>query len=239
MSGVMQLLQILESRLSIIRFIASMFLLFGLFECFYAAEKGQKFVKRLKNFGYAFLSFTVGTVLILLINEHFYPKDPLVTPTAWYSILPVVILVLFLGDLLSYFYHRAEHKFAILWKIHKLHHTDDALNVSSSMRVHVLEMPLQHALITLPIAYLFGLDAQSAAMTATIMNLWLFFIHANLEIHFDWISRIVVGPQQHRIHHSRLEQHRDKNFASRFSFIDVFFGTYYHPSENEYPPTGA
>jgi sterol desaturase/sphingolipid hydroxylase (fatty acid hydroxylase superfamily) len=47
------------------------------------------------------------------------------------------------------------------------------------------------------------------------------------------------GPQIHRIHHSVLPQHRDKNYAVWFPLWDVLFGTYYHPARDEFPPTGV
>ena len=49
----------------------------------------------------------------------------------------------------------------------------------------------------------------------------------------------VISPQVHRIHHSRLPEHRDRNFAQYFPVIDRVFGSFYAPRRNEFPPTGA
>jgi sterol desaturase/sphingolipid hydroxylase (fatty acid hydroxylase superfamily) len=49
----------------------------------------------------------------------------------------------------------------------------------------------------------------------------------------------VTSPQLHRIHHSRLLEHRDKNFAAYFPVWDLVFGTYFHPKWDEYPATGV
>ena len=65
-----------------------------------------------------------------------------------------------------------------------------------------------------------------------------FINHANIRIHLGGLTPIITGPQWHRIHHSTDAQHRDKNFAAIFPFIDIVFGTYYSPNETEYPPTG-
>ena len=43
----------------------------------------------------------------------------------------------------------------------------------------------------------------------------------------------------HCIHHSILDEHKDKNFAQFFPFIDVIFGTYFAPIKNEFPATGT
>ena len=52
-------------------------------------------------------------------------------------------------------------------------------------------------------------------------------------------SPLMVGPQTHRIHHSRLLQHHNRNFGVYFMLWDILFGTYYHPSRAEFPPTGV
>ena len=49
---------------------------------------------------------------------------------------------------------------------------------------------------------------------------------------------LFYGPQGHRIHHSRLDQHHDKNYAAYFPVWDLLFGTYHHPARDEFPPTG-
>ena len=50
---------------------------------------------------------------------------------------------------------------------------------------------------------------------------------------------MLAGPQIHRIHHSRMPQHLDRNFAAYFPIWDVIFGTYYHPKPAEFPATGV
>jgi sterol desaturase/sphingolipid hydroxylase (fatty acid hydroxylase superfamily) len=52
-------------------------------------------------------------------------------------------------------------------------------------------------------------------------------------------SLLFCSPQVHRIHHSCLPQHFDKNFSVVFPLWDVLFGTYYSPVRNEFPPTGV
>lgn len=218
--------------------LASLFVVFGAFEYLFPAEQGQPFASRLKNFGYAALLFLSSITLVIWMNRYLYPQSLFTVPSKWYFSVLAIFVVVFLNDLIFYLYHRAQHAFAPLWRIHRLHHTDEALNVSTSMRTNLIEAPLQNLIITLPIAYFLGLDAGSASVVSLITTIWLFFGHANLKIHLGPFARIFVGPQVHRIHHSKLIAHRDKNFSQYFSFIDVAFGTYYHPAEKEYPATG-
>jgi hypothetical protein len=60
-----------------------------------------------------------------------------------------------------------------------------------------------------------------------------------MRIQFGRASVLLVSTQTHRIHHSILPQHRDKNFANWFPIWDILFGTYYHPARDEFPPTGV
>jgi len=65
-----------------------------------------------------------------------------------------------------------------------------------------------------------------------------YFIHLNSRISLGPLTPIIAGPQTHRIHHSKLPEHIDKNFAAIFPLWDVIFGTYYHPKRGECPPCG-
>ena len=65
-----------------------------------------------------------------------------------------------------------------------------------------------------------------------------YFIHLNVRLSFGPLAWLIAGPQQHRIHHSRLPEHCDKNFGQFFPIWDVLFGTYYHARRDEFPDTG-
>jgi len=151
--------------------------------------------------------------------------------------MAAVVLYLLVWDFFYYWWHRAQHGVAALWAIHKLHHMDETLGVSTQMRVHWLEELGRVPFIFIPMALLFDLPMHSG-VTAFALTGWSAFIHANIRIGFGRASVILAGPQVHRIHHSRLPEHFDRNFAAFFPFYDAFFGTYYAPTRDEYPPTG-
>ncbi len=150
----------------------------------------------------------------------------------------ISIAYLFLIDLGFYWYHRAEHKFAWLWQIHELHHSDAALNATSSMRTYWLELPLQTLLISIPVSYIIGVDEVATFILLFAVTGMLFFTHANWRLRLGWLTPIICGPQVHRIHHSKLPEHHNKTFAQYFPFIDILFGTYHHPEYNQFPTTG-
>jgi len=144
----------------------------------------------------------------------------------------------FVWDLCQYGLHRLQHAIPFLWETHRFHHEETALNVAAYPRSHFLAV-LAVVLFNLPLVALFGAQAPHAVAAFLMFPLWGFLSHANLRLGFGPLTPLVVGPQLHRIHHSALPEHRDRNFANLFPVIDIVFGTYYRPAPDEYPPTGT
>ena len=113
------------------------------------------------------------------------------------------------------------------------------MNVTTSYRTFWLEIPIQTAIILFPTILLFhGLGSTHITIVAMLGIILLQFSHANLPISFGKFDILLISPAVHRIHHSMEPEHRNKNFAQYFPFLDVFFGTYYAPKKNEVPATG-
>ena len=218
--------------------ITSLYLIFGLFEMRFGAEKGHSLSNRLLNIFYGAVLFISGAVLVGFINSiiPFRPRQ-LADNGIGFSIL-MALLYIFLTDLIFYWYHRAQHQFKYLWVIHELHHSDTELNVTTSMRTYWLERPIQALLISIPITYFVGLDSIGIKIFPVLLTAWLFFTHTNLKLRLGFLTRVICGPQLHRIHHSNLAEHQGKNLAQFFPIFDILFGTYYHPGYNEFPTTG-
>lgn len=161
----------------------------------------------------------------------------------WRSVL-LFVTACFLSDFWYYWWHRAQHEWPWLWELHKLHHSDEHLNSTSIYRSHFLELAGQALIRGLTVGLL--IDLSSAPQTAIGIvfvglspAVWDFFIHAN--VRFDWLNRLVPffsTPQFHWVHHSKLPEHQDKNYAIWLPLFDVLFGTYIRPRVDEYPPTG-
>ena len=150
------------------------------------------------------------------------------------------------GDFFFYWYHRTLHKFHILWQIHKMHHMDENLDVLTIFRDNWLDTVGSSIFSALPLALLFKLDNLDpgeigllAGIGATALSTLLTLGHMNVRLQLGKASLFFCSPQLHRIHHSRLPQHYDKNFAVVLPLWDFLFGTYYHPARDEFPPTGV
>jgi sterol desaturase/sphingolipid hydroxylase (fatty acid hydroxylase superfamily) len=150
----------------------------------------------------------------------------------------------FIGDFSYYWWHRAQHTLPFLWEMHKLHHSDENLNTTTIYRSHFLESAGQALFRGLTIGLIFDTAESPQTLLAVVAGglllvLWDYFIHANVRI--DALQRLLPlfsTPQFHWIHHSRLPQHQDKNYAIWLPLYDVVFGSYYRPEVDEYPPTG-
>jgi sterol desaturase/sphingolipid hydroxylase (fatty acid hydroxylase superfamily) len=126
--------------------------------------------------------------------------------------IAATLLSLLVFDFFYYWWHRSEHTYPGLWAIHKLHHLDPGINVSTNLRHHWLEDVGRIPMITIPMAILFDLSPRAGGAVGFAFSAWTFLIHANLKLSLGPLSWLVDGPQVHRIHHSQLPQHFDRNF---------------------------
>lgn len=147
-------------------------------------------------------------------------------------------LIYAITDFFYYWWHRAQHTFPVLWAQHAVHHSEENLNVTTSTRHHWSEFMFQAFVIGVPMAVLFKTPVLTIWAVATTFAAWSFFIHTNIRLQLGWLSWLICGPQLHRLHHSKLPQHKDRNFAAYFPIWDVLFGTYTAPQRGEFPPTG-
>jgi sterol desaturase/sphingolipid hydroxylase (fatty acid hydroxylase superfamily) len=150
------------------------------------------------------------------------------------------------GDFFFYWFHRALHRSTVLWQHHKLHHMDEELEAITINRQNWIEVFIAAVLIYAPTAIVFRLDKLDptqlgvvAGVFTTAFGLFLGIGHMNVRFQVGRASLFYCSPQMHRIHHSRLPQHQDRNFAFVLPLWDVLFGTYYAPARDEFPPTGV
>lgn len=214
--------------------------LFTVAEAFLPAETGHGWRGRGRNlvFLLQYKVLGLGATALWLTQGPIPPRWELGTA----SIAPALLVLvnLLLVDFLFYWYHRAQHRFRPLWAIHELHHSDAELNATTSYRSFWLEILAQTVIVSTPTFVFFGhLGGSHAIAVLSISVFVLIFTHANLRLALGPFSPVVCGPQVHRIHHSRLPQHRDRNFAQVFPVLDQLFGTYHAPTRDEFPPTGA
>ena len=131
-------------------------------------------------------------------------------------------------DWVIYYQHRAFHALPWLWKIHRVHHTDLEVDVTTGMRFHPLEAVLSMCVKSLAIVAL-GAPPGAVFLFELILNTASLFNHANIRmprILANILKLFIVTPDMHRIHHSVIPREFGSNFGFIFSWWDRLFGTY-------------
>lgn len=132
----------------------------------------------------------------------------------------VVALVLF--DLWMYAWHRANHAIPFLWRFHRAHHSDTALDSTSAVRFHPGEGALS-VLARLPVAWALGMGIEHLVLYESILFPVVVFHHSNvgLPVRLERVLRmLIVTPPIHRVHHSPLRIETDSNFGSVLTVWD-------------------
>ncbi|MDZ7736662.1 MAG: sterol desaturase family protein [Gammaproteobacteria bacterium] len=141
----------------------------------------------------------------------------------------LAVVVSFLAlDLLIYGQHIAFHKIPWLWRLHRVHHTDTAIDATTGVRFHPIEIVLSMLLKMLGVALL-GAPVLAVILFEVVLNATSLFNHANINLPLDidrWLRRVVVTPDMHRVHHSVVRRETDSNFGFNLPWWDRLFGTY-------------
>jgi sterol desaturase/sphingolipid hydroxylase (fatty acid hydroxylase superfamily) len=131
-------------------------------------------------------------------------------------------------DLAVYGQHVAFHAVPTLWRVHRMHHADLDIDVTTGVRFHPIEMVLSMVLKLLVIAAL-GAPPVAVLVFEVLLNATSLFNHANLRLAPGLdraLRRLVVTPDMHRVHHSTLAVEHNSNFGFNLSCWDRVFGTY-------------
>lgn len=153
------------------------------------------------------------------------------------SILPIVKVVtaFLILDLVIYWQHVIFHKIPILWRLHRVHHTDMVFDFTTALRFHPVEIVLS-MLLKIGIIFVIGAPAFAVLLFEIVLNGTAMFNHGNINIpqKIDRLLRLfVVTPDMHRVHHSPHRHETDSNFGFNIPWWDRLFGTY-----RDQPDTG-
>ena len=166
-------------------------------------------------------------------------------PAGPLAIVLFTITMLLAYDLSYYLYHAAQHRFPILWELHKVHHSAEVMVGITKDRVHPLDDLLNRAWdgvipgIAFGIWSVIALDPVEVAIFGVnvyvIRNILMmdFVRHTHYKISFGPLNHVILCPHWHQLHHSVDPRHYDKNFGLLFSFWDRLFGTQCVPERDE------
>jgi len=145
--------------------------------------------------------------------------------------LPALIaipLAIILMDLAVWAQHVAMHRVPIFWRMHRVHHADPHLDVTTALRFHPAEI-LISLLWKGAVVILLGAPAIAAFWFEVILNALAQFNHANVKLPL-WLDRslriLIVTPDMHRVHHSVDHVESNRNFGFCLSIWDQMFRLY-------------
>lgn len=139
-----------------------------------------------------------------------------------------VLVSVILLDLAIYLQHALFHAVPALWRLHRMHHADLDIDVTTGVRFHPVEILLS-LLIKFAVIALLGAPALAVLIFEVLLNATSMFNHSNVRMPapVDRIVRLlVVTPDMHRVHHSIVRTETNSNFGFNFPWWDRLFGTY-------------
>ena len=151
----------------------------------------------------------------------------LLARVAWPHWIEIVLTVVVL-DLVIYWQHRILHAVPLLWRLHRVHHSDLAFDVTTGVRFHPFEIFVSMG-IKLVVIALLGADPFGVLLFEILLSLGSLFTHTDMAFpaRTDRMLRwLVVTPSMHRIHHSVIRAETDSNFGFHLSVWDRLFGSY-------------
>jgi sterol desaturase/sphingolipid hydroxylase (fatty acid hydroxylase superfamily) len=189
----------------------------------------------------------VASGVTALMVYGFGPQDSIALEGGAGLLLFTLALAL-ITDLADYVQHAAHHRIPLLWEFHKLHHSAEVLTPLTALRTHPMEQIVgsfvEVSLIGLfaGIAGYFLLEVPEP-ITFLGVQLFVLFFHCCCAVHLrhshiwlswpGWLSRILISPAQHQIHHSKAPRHWNRNYGNILAVWDWMFGSLYVPEHQE------
>ncbi|MBD1569775.1 MULTISPECIES: sterol desaturase family protein [Aliivibrio] len=215
-------------------FFVTAFIIFALAEYKWprkALTQNKRF-RWLNNIGLIFFNSIVLrlTLPLLAVDAAFIANQEqfglfyyLNTPTFLTILLSILLL-----DWLIYWQHRAFHRIPLLWRLHRMHHSDQDIDVTTGTRFHPIEIILS-MLIKIAAIGLLGIPVEAVIIFEIVLNVSAMFNHSNLFIPRTldrYIRGLFVTPDFHRVHHSVHISEMHNNYGFFLSIWDRIGNTY-------------
>lgn len=140
------------------------------------------------------------------------------------------VLVVLAADAVEYASHRAYHEVPLLWRIHAIHHSPQAMDWLSGSRLHFLEPLVTRAFVLVPI-FLLGFPQDTIFAYLIFISVQSVLIHSNIKMNLGWLRYVVVTTQFHHWHHASDAEAIDKNYTAHTPIFDLLFGTWHLPKD--------
>ena len=194
---------------------------------FPADEKGRAIGSRGARLGrnLAFWAVNIGVSLVIVLPVTAWASGHAFWRPFWWKGLAGLALDILALDFFLYWWHRANHEIPFLWRFHLVHHLDQTLDTTTAVRFHfgeVLISAFARALVILVI----GFPLPSVLLYETLILIAALFHHSNLKLPPEFerhLSRVIITPSIHWVHHHARKIDTDSNYGTVFSFWDRMF----------------
>lgn len=131
-------------------------------------------------------------------------------------------------DLFAYFAHFLLHKSWLGWQFHRVHHSENAVDVTTAFRQHPGET-IWRILWQLAAIIVLGLPLWVVIVYLILSTLNAQLEHSNIKMNRSldrFLRLLIVTPHMHKVHHSRNQKQTDSNYSNILSVWDRLCGTY-------------
>ncbi len=140
-----------------------------------------------------------------------------------------LILGVIMFDFVTYWFHRIAHKSPLVWRFHRVHHSDTTMDSSTYFRGHPVEIFGWFGVSNIVAAGIFGLDLYTLGLYFLVATPFIFLEHSNFRFP-KWLDNTVglvfTTPNLHKVHHDQDQHYTDSNFSDIFIIWDRLFGTF-------------
>ena len=141
----------------------------------------------------------------------------------WLSIAVTIVAL----DLVSYLWHRANHRIPFLWRFHQVHHSDPTFTASTGVRFHPGELLLSLPVRLTAVAVV-GAPAGAVVVFEIVFGIANLLEHGDIDLPLRFerlLGRVFITPALHRRHHTKRGLERDTNFGTILATWDRLFST--------------
>ncbi len=186
----------------------------------------DRVLRVLKNASLLLISAGLSPLVVIPLSA-FASTHALGWRPDWWSGMTGLLIDIIILDCWIYWWHRANHEVPFLWRFHEVHHLDEFLDASSAFRFHFGEVMLS-AVVRAVVIWLLDIPLTSVVLFETLVLSMALFHHSNVDLP-KWLerplSKVVVTPSLHWVHHHAIRADTDSNYANICSVWDVVFGS--------------
>ena len=194
------------------------------------AAEARKPDRRAANLGLTALTFVSNWLLASLAAVAALALQPtgLMARLGWPAWIEILIGILIVDFSAGYLSHRTMHMWPVMWRFHRIHHSDPFVDVTTTFRTHPIEAVWRFVFAIVPV-WIFGIPAQAVLIQRLLQATNAVIEHANIRLPapLDHVLSLVwVTPNVHKIHHSRAVAETNSNYANVLTLYDRLLGTY-------------